>query len=85
MMSNILLVGIFALLRKANYWLAASVAAAAKFVLLVGSASVILSALTHGKLSLALASMMGWPQLITASLGAVAVYVAFETKLFKKA
>lgn len=85
MASNILLAGIFAQLLKTNYWLAAIVAGAAKFALLVGSASVILGAVTHGKLSLALVSMMGWPQLITALLGAAAVYIALERKLIKKA
>ncbi len=74
MASNIALAGIFALLRKVNYWLAASVAILAKFGILVLSATAILAAITHGNINLALASMMGWPQLITAILGCVAAY-----------
>lgn len=84
MASNIALAGTFALLRRANYWLAAGAAGLVKFALLVVSASAILNALTHGKIALALASMMGWPQLITALLGAVLAWVLFERKSFKK-
>jgi hypothetical protein len=85
MASNIALAGIFALLRRANYWLAAGAASLAKFVMLAVAASAILTAVTHGSISLALASMMGWPQLITAMLGAGLVWALFERKQVKKA
>ena len=71
---NIALAGVFALLRKTNFVLAAGAAATAKFGFLVLSANVILVAMTHGKMTVALASMMGWPQLITALLGAGLAY-----------
>ncbi len=74
MASNIALVGIFALLRKTGYWLAAGVAILSKFAILVLSATAILTVITHGNISLALASMMGWPQLITAIMGAIAAW-----------
>jgi len=83
MAGNIALAGVFALLRKTNFAMAAGVAAAAKFGFLVLSANLILMAITHGKMSMALASMMGWPQLITALLGAGLAYMLFERKASK--
>lgn len=74
MASNIVLAGAFALLRKTNFAMAAAAASAAKFGFLVLSANIILATMTHGKMTLALASMMGWPQLITALLGAGLAY-----------
>jgi hypothetical protein len=74
MVSNIALAGIFAFLRRFGYWGAASVAVLAKFAILTLSATIILSAITKGSIGLALASMMGWPQLITAILGGVVAY-----------
>ena len=75
MASNIALAGIFAFLRKTNYWLAAGAAVLTKFGILVAGAAVILSAITHGNIGLALASMMGWPQLVTAIAGGVLAFV----------
>jgi len=70
MASNIALAGIFSLFRKANYWWAAVLAAAVKFVILVFAASFILTAATYGSIGLALGSLMGWPQMVTALAGA---------------
>jgi hypothetical protein len=84
MASNIALVGVFALLKKANYWLAAITASGVKFGILVLSANIILAAMTHGKLTVALASIMGWPQLITALLGVGLAYLVFERMVVKK-
>jgi len=78
MASNIALAGIFAFSRRFGYWAAASVAVLAKFGILTASATVVLSAITHGNIGVALASMMGWPQLITGLLGAGLVYALFK-------
>ena len=83
MMSNIALVAIFMLLRKTNYWFAAFAASVTKFGLLVISANIILGAITHGQISLALASAMGWPQLVTALIGSAIAYVVCERKFNK--
>jgi len=81
--ANIALAGVFALMRKTNFVLAAGIAAVAKFGFLVLSVNLILTAVTHGKMSAALVSMMGWPQLITALLGAGLAYMLFERKASK--
>ncbi|HNR81450.1 MAG TPA: hypothetical protein PK429_01065 [Candidatus Pacearchaeota archaeon] len=78
MASNIALAGIFTLGRRFGYWLAAPIAVLAKFAILTASATVVLSAITHGNIGVALASMMGWPQLITGLLGAGLVYALFK-------
>ncbi len=74
MAGNIALAGVFSLLKNQNYALAAGIAALAKFGILVLSANVVLAALTHGKITLALASMMGWPQLVTAIFGSILAF-----------
>lgn len=71
MVSNIALAGIFSLLYKSNYWRAAVIAVLGKFAILTLSASVVLTMINQGGIQLALASMMGWPQLITATFGAI--------------
>lgn len=81
MASNIALAGVFALLRKTNFAFAAGAASVAKFGFLVLSANVVLIAMTHGKMTAVLASMMGWPQLITALLGAGLAYTVFERRV----
>jgi hypothetical protein len=78
MASNIVLAGTFALLHKVNYWLAAISASALKFGFLVLGANVVLVAMTHVQMTAALASMMGWPQLITAVLGSILAWVICE-------
>ncbi len=85
MISNIALAGIFSLLRRGSYVFAAGAASLAKFAILVISASAVLEMIAHGNISLVLTSMMGWPQLITALLGALMAWVLFERKSFKKA
>lgn len=81
MISNIALAGVFCFLKNINYWLAAGAASLLKFGILVLSANFVLAAMAHGKIGVALASMMGWPQLITALLGAALVFVARVRKL----
>jgi hypothetical protein len=84
MVSNVALAGVYTLLKKTNYWAAAITASVVKFGFLVLSANFVLSVMTHGKMTAVLASMMGWPQLITALLGAALAYAVFERKLFKR-
>jgi len=77
-LSNIILCGTFALLKKYGYWPAALSACAIKFSFLVITAQILLS---NNFLQLtvpALASMMGWPQLITALLGSVVAYALLK-------
>lgn len=74
MLSNIVLCGVFVLLKKYGYWPAALSACVIKFSFLVITAQILLSN-NFLKLTVpALASMMGWPQLVTALLGSVVSY-----------
>ena len=80
MASNIALAGVFSILRKTNYLVAAAEAGLVKFGFLVVLANVILSATTHGNVAVVLASAMGWAQLITVVFGALLAYMVFERK-----
>ena len=82
-LSNLALAAVFMVILKYNYWLAVAGASLTKFGILAASATVILGAVTHGQISLALSSMMGWPQLITALLGGIAAYSLFRQKKYE--
>lgn len=83
MASNVALAGAFALLKKANYWVAALAASGVKFGALILSANIVLAATTHGSIGIVLVSAMGWPQLVTALLGAGLAFALFERKFSK--
>jgi len=78
MASNMALAGIFTLGRRFGYWLSGPIAVLAKFASWTAGATVVLSAITQGNIGVALASMMGWPQLITGLLCAGLVYALFK-------
>lgn len=84
MASNIALAGIFTLLKKIGYWPAAIAASLSKFVILAISALAVLSPMVHGQISLVLASMMGWSQLVTALIGAEIAYILVAKTAYRK-
>lgn len=79
-LGNVLLVGVFELLRQKGWWLGVVVAAVAKFAWLFGVTSLV-AAVTHllaaPVVPVALV-MMGWPQLATALAGGVVAYAVLE-------
>ncbi|MGN6611902.1 MAG: hypothetical protein ACTHLJ_09000 [Angustibacter sp.] len=79
-LGNVLLVGVFELLRQKGWWLGVVVAAVAKFAWLFGVTSLV-AAVTHllaaPVVPVALV-MMGWPQLATALAGGVVAYAVLD-------
>lgn len=73
-LGNIILVGMFALLKDKNYWVGAISASIIKFVWLLVTSQVVIALFIKGSVSAKIAAMMSWPQLITALTGAVLAY-----------
>ncbi len=71
---NILLVYVFNLLRKKNYWLGLVPAALLKFSLLFFMSNVLIGLFIKGQVASNIAVMMSWPQLITAVSGGIIAY-----------
>jgi len=70
MLSNAILVAVFYALRKKSYWLAAISAGLAKFIFLFGSSQLVVGLIPQKQAAMAAASMLSYPQLITAMIGA---------------
>jgi hypothetical protein len=73
--SNVVLMASFVLLKKYSFPRAAIFACLVKFFFLASASSVVMNIFLPKALSPVLSSMMGWPQLITAALGAVVAYI----------
>lgn len=73
-LGNIILVGLFAMLKNKNYWFAAVSGAIIKFVWLLITSQIIISLFIKGAVSTKIAAMMSWPQLVTAIFGSVVAY-----------
>ena len=78
--SNIVLMATFVLLKKFSYLRAALFACLAKFFFLASAASVVMNYFAPKAMSPVLSSMMGWPQLITAFTGAIVAYIFVTQK-----
>ncbi len=82
MTGNAILVTVFGKLKKINYWLAAVLASVLKFVFLYTTSTTLLQGLLGGAgaggagggIAAKAATMMSWPQLVTALLGALLAF-----------
>lgn len=72
--SNVVLVAVFMLLKRYSFARAAVLASLAKFLFLVSFSATIIRYFEPGMPWSALSSMIGWPQLITALSGAAVAY-----------
>jgi hypothetical protein len=71
MLGNAILIAVFVLLQKKSFWLAAVAASFAKFIFLFGSSQLVIGLIAKKQAAAAAASMLSYPQLITALAGAV--------------
>jgi len=85
MISNALLVTVFAILRKRNFALGVIAASVVKYLFLYSTSSVVISLLLKKEVASSVAQMMSWPQLVTALLGGVLAWGFLAgTKRIKK-
>lgn len=73
-MGNILLVWVFDLLRKRNFFLGVVPGALLKFSFLFLTSSYLIHFFVKEAVASKIAVMMSWPQLVTALLGGLAAY-----------
>jgi len=78
MMGNAILVAVFIMLRKNNFWLAAISASFAKFIFLFGSVQIVVNLIGAKPAAAAASAMLGSPQLITALAGGVLAWMAIK-------
>ena len=76
--SNIILVLSFGILRKKSFWPAVFVSSGLKFLFLFLASSLIINFFFKNGLSSKIASMMSWPQLATALFGGVIAFMVFS-------
>lgn len=75
MISNAVLVLVFAFFRKNNFWLAAVIASLLKYFFLYATSFVVTNMILQKPVAAkAAATMMTWPQLVTALVGAIIAY-----------
>ena len=75
MISNALLVSVFVILKKRNFFLGIVVAAILKYIFLYATSSVVISLLLKKEVASQVSLMMSWPQLVTALAGGVLAWV----------
>ena len=79
MISNALLIIVFSLVQKKNYWIAVVSASLIKFIFLFSTSSIVVGLLIKKEVAAKVAAMMSWPQLITALAGGVIAWLVIQT------
>lgn len=75
MLSNAILIITFGYLKDKNYWFGVIVASVFKFIFLFTTSSVVVSLLLKKEIATKVATIMSWPQLITALAGGIIAYI----------
>jgi len=78
MISNALLVSVFAIFRKRNFFLGIVAASVVKYLFLYATSSMVISLLLKKEVASSVAQMMSWPQLVTALAGGVLAWVSLR-------
>jgi hypothetical protein len=78
MLGNAILIATFILLQKKSFWLAAIAASLAKFIFLFGSSQLVVGLIAKKQAAIAAASMLSYPQLITALIGAILAWLILK-------
>ena len=75
MISNAVLVSVFAILKKRNFFLGVIVASIVKYLFLYVTSSVVIGLLLKKAVASQVAQMMSWPQLVTALVGGLIAFL----------
>jgi len=77
--SNVILILGFYLLREKNFWLGVVVGSILKFVFLWSTSFVVINLLIKKELAPSVSAMMSWPQLATALIGGILAYIFLKS------
>ncbi len=80
MLGNAILVLIFGFLKEKNYWLAMITSSVLKFIFLFATSTIVIDLLLKKELAQSVALMMSWPQLLTALMGGIIVWLFFKKR-----
>ena len=83
MMGNTILIISFTFLRRKNYWLGVILASLLKFLFLFYTTSVVTQLILKKEIAIKAATMMSWPQFLTAIAGGVLAYLFLRAVKFK--
>jgi len=79
MIGNIILVLCFDFLKNRNYWLRIIMASALKFVFLFGTSSIVMNLILKTEIANRAATIMSWPQFLTAIAGGGIAYLGMKS------
>jgi hypothetical protein len=82
MISNVLMVLVFNILKEKNYWAGVIASSFLKFIFLYSSSFLVVNLVIGKELASNISLMMGWPQLLTALAGGVLAFIFL--KIIKK-
>lgn len=82
MISNVLMVLVFNILKDRNYWVGIIASSFLKFVFLYSSSFLVINLVIRKELASNISLMMSWPQLLTALAGGVLAFIFL--KIIKK-
>lgn len=74
MISNAIMVSVFTLFKKKNYFLAVLSASVLKYLFLYSTSSIIINLLLKKEIASQVALMTSWPQLVTALIGGILAF-----------
>ena len=74
MISNAILVLVFGIFKKRNFFLGVVVASVVKYLFLYATSSIVISLLLKKEVAASVTQMMSWPQLLTALIGGVIAF-----------
>lgn len=80
MISNTILILVFDALKNKNYWLRVFTSSFLKFIFLYATSSVVINLLLKKEVASQVATMMSWPQLITAISGGILAYLFLKMR-----
>lgn len=85
MISNAVLVSVFGIFKKRNFFLGVVVASLLKYIFLYATSSVVISLLLKKAVASQVAQMMSWPQLATALAGGIIAFLFLKATKYRAA
>ncbi len=79
MLGNAILVMAFNHLRKINFWFGMVASSFLKFAFLFASSTIVVNLIVKKEIASSAATMMSWPQFLTAILGGIIAYLFLKT------